>query len=896
MKPIRIPLLLAVLLASPAPAQTTRYVWTNSPAPGAPFTDWTTAAHSIQEAIDAAVAGDTVLATDGVYSVGGRAAPGMALHNRVLITNAISVQSVNGESLTRIQGQGPVGPVAARCAYLTNGAILGGFRLEAGRTFDAAYPGEEDRSGGGAVLSADCLLFDCRVSGNEAAYCGGGVYAYPNASVESCAIVGNRAMEGGGVFLRSGTLLSCELNGNVADPGDGGGADVFDGDVADCAFVANNGHWGGGLFLDGGSASGILAVSNVASSGGGVFAAEAMLDGVRLFRNSAANSGGGAYLELCALANGVVSNNDLAWGSGGGGAADGAGLAVLGGQLDHCLVLDNRGFDADDCGGGISSRGPDLFPTMVSDCVIQGNSAGEGGGLYVFPSNVCILSTAGTNDFGIRENAATNAGGGICVATQAVLFAGGRLVVATNRAANGGGLAAFDGAQVDVEGDADFAPVFCGNVATNSGGGIFATGALTRITLQGVWIGRETEDPQGNVAWGNLSGSGGGGLALFAGAELLGTDLVVEGNRAPFRQGGGILLHHSQAALSSTAPPRPATAQPSTRFAFNRATNFNGGGIYSFASRLTIDNAFFLENAAVRGGGLHVDSGSTGRVANAVFAANLAGNGGGIRTFDGGTSNTVCALRHCSFYGNATGGVSAGGVVALSLANCIVYSNAGTQVSAGHDVAHSDVQGGYAGAGNVDADPSFRNPGAGDFHLSVDSTSSVVDAGTDAGLTNDCVFRARPLGSGFDMGAYEYRPDFDDSDGDGIPDGWEIARGLDPRADDAAGNPDVDAPDNLEEYLADTDPLDSNDFFRVTDCAYNPVRPDRGIFVGFNSSSNRLYSLYAVPVLSNWCTWAAMEGKTNYAGCGSYDGFNDTNAPFDAPARAYRVTVGPIPE
>ena len=32
---------------------TQRYVWTNSPAPAAPFTNWTTAAHSIQDALDA---------------------------------------------------------------------------------------------------------------------------------------------------------------------------------------------------------------------------------------------------------------------------------------------------------------------------------------------------------------------------------------------------------------------------------------------------------------------------------------------------------------------------------------------------------------------------------------------------------------------------------------------------------------------------------------------------------------------------------------------------------------------------------------------------------------------------------------------------------------------------
>ena len=41
----------------------------------------------------------------------------------------------------------------------------------------------------------------------------------------------------------------------------------------------------------------------------------------------------------------------------------------------------------------------------------------------------------------------------------------------------------------------------------------------------------------------------------------------------------------------------------------------------------------------------------------------------------------------------------------------------------------------------------IRDPAAFDFHLTLDSTGTVVDAGTDAGLTNDCVFRTRPLGA-----------------------------------------------------------------------------------------------------------------------------------------------------
>jgi lysophospholipase L1-like esterase len=62
-----------------------------------------------------------------------------------------------------------------------------------------------------------------------------------------------------------------------------------------------------------------------------------------------------------------------------------------------------------------------------------------------------------------------------------------------------------------------------------------------------------------------------------------------------------------------------------------------------------------------------------------------------------------------------------------------------------------------------------------------------------------------------------------DSDGDGIPDAWEIARGLNPGVNDAGLDVDGDGFTNREEYLADTNPLDPASSLRITSVARNPA-------------------------------------------------------------------------
>src|SRR5437899_10127759 len=79
------------------------YVDPGSAGPVPPFSDWSTAATNIQDAVDAAGPGDQVLVTDGSYFAGSRVSND-GTTNRVAVTNAITLQSVNGAAVTTIDG------------------------------------------------------------------------------------------------------------------------------------------------------------------------------------------------------------------------------------------------------------------------------------------------------------------------------------------------------------------------------------------------------------------------------------------------------------------------------------------------------------------------------------------------------------------------------------------------------------------------------------------------------------------------------------------------------------------------------------------------------------------------------------------------------------------------
>jgi hypothetical protein len=221
-------------------------------------------------------------------------------------------------------------------------------------------------------------------------------------------------------------------------------------------------------------------------------------------------------------------------------------------------------------------------------------------------------------------------------------------------------------------------------------------------------------------------------------------------------------------------------------FGNNQATNW-GGGMYNTSSAPSLDNVTFRDNQAKRGGGMANGSSSDPTMHNVAFSDNKVSiQGGGMYNHSsnpslenvifsdnladsqgGGMYNYVSspALTNVTFSSNRAD--AGGGMLNYTnsnptLVNCILWGNSAPTApeiynggSSNSTITYSDIQGGYTGTGNIDADPLFVAPASGDYRLGAGSPA--INAGDNSAVTTatDLDGNPRIVNGSVDMGAYE---------------------------------------------------------------------------------------------------------------------------------------------
>jgi hypothetical protein len=713
------PFVAALLLATACSAMAdVHYVDVNSTNAVTPYLSWATAATNIQAAVDAAVAGDEIVVTNGIYATGGRSGI------RVTVDKPLRVRSVNGPRFTSIAGSGP-------CVYLTNVATLSGFTLTNGAygvicesltavvsncviVGNHAFASEVGPPvwGGGANGGT---LNNCTLSGNSG-FLGGGA---ANCILNYCTLIGNVAHyysssgggRGGGAYRC--TLNNCALSGNMARPwnqvtgccGEGGGA--YDSTLNNCTLSDNWASWGGGGAM------------------------RSTLNNCIAYFNTAGN------YRLCTLNYSCTTPLPT----------DGVGNITNEPAFVNLAAGNYRLRRESPC----IDAGTNLSASITAD--LDGRTRpldGNGDGLAAFdmgayeyrtPLLVWQDSTNATPPYTSWATAATNiqdavdaaVAGDEIVVTNGVYATGGpdgnRVAVDKPlrlRSVNGPQFTTIDGAYsvrcVSLASAVSLSGFTLTNGRAHYGAGLFCESTNTMVSncvVSGNSVSVNVYVPRNQTFVMSISGGGAYGGTL--------NDCILSGNHAfAFVSGFGV-------------------AEVFAR----------GGGTYGC----------IVNNCALTGN----DVGAQGCCENSYFDAygggafrctlnNCTLTGNSASAGDAGGAAAECVLNNCTLTGNSA--YSAGGASGSTLNNCIVYFNTAPQEP---NYNFSTLN--YScttpqpttGVGNITNAPLFIDQAPGNLHLQ--STSPCINAGWNAfaAAGPDLDGNPRIVGGTVDMGAYEYQ-------------------------------------------------------------------------------------------------------------------------------------------
>jgi predicted outer membrane repeat protein len=490
---------------------------------------------------------------------------------------------------------------------------------------------------------------------------------------------------GGGMYVTDSSALTvsnCTFSGNSATHV-GGGIYTYNSPitVTNCAFNSNSANNGGGMYNNNSSPTldTCTFTGNTASLYGGGMGnsntSSPTVTGCTFTDNSATNGGGGMF--NMSASNAQLTNCDFNTNQ----SPYGAGMYNWSSSpaLNTCTFTGNT---ATSYGGGmyngiLISEDPSSDPTLTN-CTFTSNSASNGGGMY---NDDASEPTLGNCDF--IENTASNYGGGMY--------------------------------NKDASSPTMVLGSFTNNSATDGGGGMYNYASSPTVNAVGF---------TGNV----VADGSGGGMANYEESSPTLSLCAFNSNAALYWGGGMHNNNSSPTVLEST-------------FLTNTATEYGGGGMSNDAAASPLVNScFFLGNTTTGWGGGMLNSYYCDTVVTScVFAGNTAtdasyGCGGGMMNSNW-SSPTVA---NCTFYNNAAtasgDGLHNDWNATPAVVNSILWDGGTDEIYSANGAAptvnYCDIQGEYAGTGNINADPLFVDPSSVDFHIQ--PASPCIDAGSDS--------------------------------------------------------------------------------------------------------------------------------------------------------------------
>ena len=643
---------------------------------------------TIQEAIDNAIGGDTVLVADGIY----RENINFSGKNIVVASHYILEGVEDFIFFTIIDGNDR-GSVVTFPGNEDENARLIGFTIQNGSgNFE-----QEARFGGGILCQrSDPTLEHLFIRENDATQ-GGGIYCErSNPTIRNCTIINNVATFGGGLmcYLNSSpTVTGCTIDGNESDVGGGITlADRSDPTFTDCVITNNTGgERAGGVYLQDDSRPLFIGsnISNNSSNGnaGGIYCFDGCSPEIRnctftanegdrggavhcrngadpfiLGCNFTANvgeSGVGIYAENCSptIDSCLFDENE---GNFGGGIVC---ILQSNSEITNCVFTEAV---VQETAGGIYI-GQESNPT-IDNCRFEGNRANLAGAIACFQS-----SDATIVDCEILDNHADLAGGIYAAGSDPTITT---CVITENRAVQGGGGFVFNDQAQPILTECTITD----NVSQDRGGGGYGQVAAIPVFNECVFTGN-TAEGRGGAYYGlaagaimnncilrrNSSEEYGGGLAFERGEPEI-TDCIINVNESLF--GGGVFLQTSDAVLTRCTIDS------------NHAVDAAGGiFLYSAENAQIINCMVNLNTAGERGGGI-LGQDTESIITGCTVIGNRSADGAGVYLQTGSTANfTSCRIEE-NVAEDATAGVYVWGSDA-TFSECTIVDNEAGRVIGG---------------------------------------------------------------------------------------------------------------------------------------------------------------------------------------------------------------------